>query len=239
MLVGDLSRPPRRAARAGRFRTPAAASRSASAPAVWNAASEESTLCALPSTSTAFTSTTGWWSSVSPRSIWARMPFSTLGMNWVGTAPPTTLETNLNPVPRGSGSNSTWHTAYWPCPPDCLTWRPVTRGRLLDRRPHRDPHRLGVDLGAAGAQARQHDVGVRLAHAPQHGLVGLLVALQQQRRVGGDELGQRLDQRVLVAAAVGDDGDRQQRVGQGPAATAAAGRPTPRSCRRSRRCRAW
>jgi hypothetical protein len=36
-----------------------AASFSASEPAVWNAASEESTLCALPSTSVTLTSTTG------------------------------------------------------------------------------------------------------------------------------------------------------------------------------------
>ena len=52
------------------------------------------------------------------------MPFSTLGMNCVGTEPPTTFETNSKPEPRGSGSNSTWHTAYWPCPPDCFTCRP-------------------------------------------------------------------------------------------------------------------
>ena len=31
-------------------------------------------------------------------------PFWTLGMNWRGTAPPTTLSTNSNPPPSGSGS---------------------------------------------------------------------------------------------------------------------------------------
>ena len=52
------------------------------------------------------------------------MPFSTLGMNWRGTAPPTTLSTNSKPEPRGSGSTSMLQTAYWPWPPDCLTCRP-------------------------------------------------------------------------------------------------------------------
>ena len=193
------------------------ASRSASAPAVWNAASEESTLCALPSTSVARTSTTGWCSSVSPRSSWVRMPFSTLGMNCVGTAPPTTWETNSNPEPRGSGSNSTWQTAYWPCPPDCLTCRPGHPRRVADRGAQRHLDRLGVDLGAARPQPGQHDVGVRLAHAPQHRLVGLGVALEPQRRVRGDEPGERPAQRVFVGAAAGDDRDRQQRVGQVPA----------------------
>ena len=130
------------------------------------------------------------------------MPFSTLGMNWVGTDPPTTLDSNSKPEPRGNGLNSTWHTAYWPWPPDCFTCRPVTRAGCGDGLPHRHPDRLGVHLGAAGAQPGEHHVGVRLAHAPEHGLVGLLVALQAQRRVGGDQLGQRLDQRVLVAAGV-------------------------------------
>ena len=35
--------------------------------------------------------------------ICARTPFSTLGMYCRGTAPPTTLSTNSNPLPSGSG----------------------------------------------------------------------------------------------------------------------------------------
>src|SRR4051794_31403563 len=45
-------------------------------------------------------------------------------MNCRGTAPPTTLSTNSNPVPRGSGSTVMSQTAYCPWPPDCLTCRP-------------------------------------------------------------------------------------------------------------------
>ena len=41
-----------------------------------------------------------------------------------GTAPPTTLSTNSNPEPSGSGCTSMSHTAYCPCPPDCLTCLP-------------------------------------------------------------------------------------------------------------------
>lgn len=100
-----------------------AASRSASAPADWKAASEESTEWALPSTSVTRTSTSGW-PSPTPFSSWARTPFSTEGMKFFGTAPPTTWSTNSNPVPPGSGSTRSSQIAYCPCPPDCLTRRP-------------------------------------------------------------------------------------------------------------------
>ena len=158
------------------------ASRSASAPAVWNAASEESTLCALPSTSVARTSTTGWCSSVSPRSSWLRMPFSTLGMNCVGTDPPTTWDTNSNPDPRGSGSNSTWQTAYWPCPPDCLTWRPVTRAGL------RIVARSGTLTGSVSTSAplaRRRDSTTSACASPMHhSTVWCVSGLRSRRSVG-------------------------------------------------------
>src|SRR3954471_20898435 len=171
-----------------------AASRSANAPAVWNAASEESTLCALPSTNVALRSTAGCLASDSPRSSWARRPFSTLGMYCVGTEPPTTFDSKTNPSPRGRGWNSTWQTAYWPCPPDCLTWRPVTRAGLAivsrmatwtgsvstSAPPARSLEGATSAWGPGPAPPRpgEDGVGVRLAHAPQHGLVGLLVAVE-------------------------------------------------------------
>ena len=34
------------------------------------------------------------------------------------------LVDELEAAPRSSGSISMWQTAYCPCPPDCLTWRP-------------------------------------------------------------------------------------------------------------------
>src|SRR5258705_4372521 len=46
-------------------------------------------------------------------------------MKFRGTEPPTTLSTNSKPDPSGNGSTSMSHTAYWPCPPDCLTCLPL------------------------------------------------------------------------------------------------------------------
>ena len=102
----------------------AAASLTASAPAVWNAASEESTLWALPSSSVTSTSVTGTRSASRPCSSWCRAPFSTEPMYCEGTAPPVTFCSNCTPDPRGSGETVMSQTAYWPCPPDCLTSRP-------------------------------------------------------------------------------------------------------------------
>ncbi len=45
-------------------------------------------------------------------------------MNWFGMDPPKILSTYSNPEPRGRGSTSMLAMAYWPWPPDCLTWRP-------------------------------------------------------------------------------------------------------------------
>ena len=103
-----------------------AASFNAAAAAIWNAMSEESTECALPSNRVTRTSTIGK-PAMTPFSSWARDPFSTDGMKLRGTAPPTTLSTNSKPAPRSSGSTSMLTTAYWPWPPDCFTWRPTAR----------------------------------------------------------------------------------------------------------------
>ena len=84
------------------------ASRRAARPAFWNAMSEESTGCALPSNSVTRTPVIGYPAST-PASIWERTPFSTDGMNCLGTTPPTILSTNSNPAaPDGSGSTSMW-----------------------------------------------------------------------------------------------------------------------------------
>ena len=138
----------------------AASSRSASAPAAWNAASEESTECDFPSTSVTWTSTSGRSPPI-PRSAWVRMPFSTLPWNWLGTVPPTIRCSKTTPEPGGPGSPSTTTTAYCPCPPDCLTCRPVTRPG--ERLHHRDAHGHGVHADPVpAAQPLEEDLGVRL-----------------------------------------------------------------------------
>ncbi len=110
------------------------------------------------------------------------MPFSTLGMNCVGTDPPTTWDTNSNPDPRGSGSNSTWHTAYWPCPPDCLTWRPVTRAEL------RIVARSGTLTGSVSTSAplaRRRDSTTSACASPMHhSTVWCVSGLRSSRSVG-------------------------------------------------------
>ena len=93
---------------------------------------------------------------------------------------------------------------------------PVSLGGLGERRPEADLNRFGVDVGAARAQSREDDVGVCLAHAPQHQLPGLGVAVEPERGVTRDEPGKVARQGVLVAAGLRDDGDRQQRLRHRP-----------------------
>ena len=79
-------------------------------------------------------------------------------------------------------------TAYWPWPPDCLTCRPwpLPRPANVSRSGTRSGTGLDRDAVAVAQPVEQH-VGVRLAHAPQHELVGLGVVLEPQRRVLGDQ----------------------------------------------------
>jgi hypothetical protein len=92
----------------------------------------------------------------------------------------------------------------------------VALGRGGERLAQRHLDRLGVQLDAARAQPVEHHVGVRLAHRPEHQLVGLGVAVEPQRRVAGDQAGQVFREGVLVGAGLGDDRDRQQRLGHRP-----------------------
>ena len=140
--------------------------------------------------------------------------------------------------PPGSGSTSMSQTAYWPWPPDCLTCRPwpvaVAGERLAQRHPQ-------LDLVDRRRRSRllepvEDDVGVRLAHAPQHDLVGLGVVLDAQRRVLGGEplqaLATSLSSSALARASIATGssgsgivhGSQHQRR-----------RPCRRGCRRSRR----
>src|SRR5438105_11188901 len=92
--------------------------------------SEESTVWNLPSKSVTLTSTMGYPAATPSASVFTT-PFSTDGMNWCGTTPPTILSTNSNPPPRSSGSTSIVATPYCPCPPDCFTYRPVAVALVL------------------------------------------------------------------------------------------------------------
>ena len=80
------------------------ASLAASDPATRNAISDESVSWDLPSVSVTRTSTTGK-PIRGPFAIASSTPFSTAGMNSVGTEPPLTLLTKSKPSP-GAGSMS-------------------------------------------------------------------------------------------------------------------------------------
>ncbi len=65
-------------------------------------------------------------------------------------------------------------------------------------------------------QTVQHDACVRLAHAPQHDLVGLWVLVDAKRRVFGRKPLQADGQFVVVGLGVRLHRDRQQWLGHGP-----------------------
>ncbi len=145
------------------------------------------------------------------------MPFSTLGMNCRGTAPPTTRSTNSKPPPCGSGSTSICATAYCPCPPDCLTCRPSPAAGCPDGLPHRHPDRFDDDLDAGPiAKPVQQDVELLLAHGPHQQLLGRRVDLDPDGGILRLQPGEPLHELVLLARRPRRDRHRQQRFGHRP-----------------------
>ena len=72
----------------------------------------------------------------------------------------------------------------------------------------------GVHLDpVAAAQAVQDEVGMRFAEGPQDDLAGVLGMRDAERGVLGDHPCERRAELVLVAGAVGGDGERQERFG--------------------------
>ena len=139
-------------------------------------------------------------------------------MNCRGTAPPTTLSTNSKPPPEGSGSTSMSHTAYWPWPPDCLTWRPcplaLAGERLAQRDPqrHRARRRRRTGCAAGRAARRRGPRPCTTARAGGSRRCSPAAASGPRRRAG------RCPGASLSSSALDlrDDGDRQQRVGHQP-----------------------
>ena len=162
-------------------------------------------------------------------------------MNCRGTAPPTTLSTNSKPAPDSSGSTSMSQTAYWPWPPDCFTCRPWP-GRLAGER-------LAQLARAAAPTRRRRRSGCvsrssstsRCASPMHHSTSWWVSGLFSSRSVGSSATSRpsALRELVLVGLGLGDDRDRQQRVGHQPTAPSAAARPCRTACRRSRPGSAW
>ena len=190
---------------------PRAASLTASAPAVWNAASEESTLWDLPSQQGHPDVDHRHRARPRPRPADARAPFSTEPMKLLGTAPPTTWSTNSTPAAARQRLDLDVADRVLAVAAGLLDLPTVAAGGGGERGQQRHPHRLGVDRGAAGAQPGQHHLGVRLAQAPQHQLAGVGVALDPHAP------GRRPTSRVSALASASSS----LRVARGPRPAAA------------------
>ena len=100
--------------------------------------------------------------------------------------------------------------------PAALLLEPALRFRgSVDRLAIGDVHGVGLDLDAELAcELLGRDRQVRLSHAAQHCLMGLGVAFDAQDRVLFLKTVQRVRKLVLVALALGADGNREQRFGR-------------------------
>ena len=180
-------------------------------PAILKLISDESTGWCLPSKHVTRTSTTGN-PCTPPRAIASCTPFSTAGMNWRGMTPPTIASTNSNPSPAPERLDPQHGDAELAVAAGLLLVATLGLGGGGDGLPVGDLHLLGLDRGPELAlQSLDRDRGVGLAHRPQHRLVGLGVALDPDRGVLVLEAVERVGELVLVALALGPDGDGKHR----------------------------
>ncbi len=90
-------------------------------------------------------------------------------------------------------------------------------GLPADRLPQRNAQLAGLHRDAVTAgQPVEHQVGVRLTHAPEDQLAGLGVHLKPQRRVLGHQPPEGVRHLVLVGLRLGVDRHRQQRLRHRP-----------------------
>ena len=108
-------------------------------------------------------------------------------------------------------------TAYWPCPPDCLTCRPSPVALAAERLPqgYDEVDRLHGHTEPV-PQPLERGVGVRLAHRPDDELPGLGVVDDPHRRVLGGQPAEGGGELVLVGLGGGLDRDGMERLRQRP-----------------------
>ena len=215
-VVGHRAPRPRRTAPGRRRRPRCAASRSASAPALWNAMSEESTLCALPPVSVTRMSTIGW--PAQPRSIWARTPFSTDGDELPGHDAADHPLGELEPGAPGQRLDLDLADGVLAVAAGLLDVpaEPVARRRRGSRAAAPATSTCSTDTPNRSRQPLERGVRVRLAHRPEHELLGLGLDVDAQRRVLGGQPGERGRELVLVGLGRRLDRHRQQRRRQRP-----------------------
>ena len=133
-----------------------------------------------------------------------------------------------------AGSTRRLATAYWPCPPVCFLTLPSASALAGDRLPVGHPDVFGVDVDAELAgQPLERDGQVGLADAAEQRLAGLLVALDDQRRILGLEALQRAAELVVVGLGAGAHGDGEhgrRRQGRPRPARATPSAPACRRC---------
>ena len=142
-----------------------------------------------------------------------------------------------SPEPSGSGSTSMSQTAYWPCPPDCLTCRPCALGLAGERLAQRHHERHLVDVDASSGSASRSRTTSACA-SPMHQSTSWWVSALFSTRSDGSSAASRLsacDSLSSSALLCGDDRDRQQRLGQRPRHQHPRVARPRRGCRRSRR----
>ncbi len=180
------------------------------------------------------TSTIGW--PAQPRSIWARTPFSTDGMNCRGTDAADDPLGELEPGPAGERLDLDLADGVLPVAAGLLHV-PAQPGAGLGRASRAAPPRTSTwptETPNRSREPLQRGVGVRLAHRPQHRAARCPAIVDAQRRVLG---GQPVERgRELVLVGLGGRLDRRPAAAASAATTAAApAGPRPRrACRRSR-----
>ena len=103
----------------------------------------------------------------------------------------------------------------WPRPPRLLLVAIAAFGLGLDRLAIGNLRLLGVDLHlVAPLEPFAEHLQVQLAHAGDHQLLGLRVAVQLERGVFLDDLVQRAGELAFVAAALGRHGQADHRRGK-------------------------
>ena len=175
---------------------------SASAPAIWNAASEESTLCALPPTQ--------GHPDVDHR-VARRHPLGQLRAHALldagdelarhGAADDPVDE--LEPAALGQRLDLDVATAYWPCPPDCLTCRPWPAAGFCSVS--RSATRTGPVVTSTPCRVRSRSSSTSRCASPiDHTTTWWVSRLTSVRSVGSSaaQPGERLGQLVLVRAGL-------------------------------------
>ena len=115
--------------------------------------------------------------------------------------------TNWNFSPRGSGSSLIQQSPNCPWPPVCFLWRPCTLARAANGFAVRNFRRFQFDLHSVAAlQTADDDLEMLLPVARQQKLLCLRIAIEAQREIFFENLGQGGAQAVFVVARLGGHG---------------------------------